>query len=155
MRAEARGERSRDGQAERLGFTAASCRRAPLGTPHRGTQAAHPNRGGREDGRWGPPCDVCAAKITWLSHTGTAHLSESTRPQRTKKNSGTASSLLLTGREDLCLNQQMIKVENVHINMPRINGEVSPCLPSHRGASGEGWTALRGSGVRAAVPGTA
>lgn len=53
--------------------------------PHRGTEGAPPNQGGREDGRWGLPCDVCAAKITWLNHTGAAHLSESTQPQHTQK----------------------------------------------------------------------
>lgn len=35
---------------------------------------------------------------------------------------------MLAGREDLSLNQQMIKVENVHINMLRINRESQSLL---------------------------
>lgn len=63
--------------------------------------------------------------------------------------------LLLTGKEDLSLNQQMIKVENVHINMPRINGESRSLLAEPHRCLKEDLAALRGSEIRAAASSTA
>lgn len=50
--------------------------------------------------------------------------------------------LLLTGKEDLSLNQQMIKVENVHINMPGINGESQSLLAEPHRCIKRNWQLL-------------
>lgn len=62
--------------------------------------------------------------------------------------------LLLTGKEDLSLNQQMIKVENVHKNMPRINGESQSLLAEPHRCIQEDLTTLRVSEIGAAASGT-
>lgn len=61
--------------------------------------------------------------------------------------------LLLAGREDLSLKQQMIKVENVHINMLRINRESQALLAELHGCVKGDAAAFRGSEVRVAASG--
>lgn len=62
--------------------------------------------------------------------------------------------LLLTGKEDLSLNQQMIKVENVHKNMPRINGESQSLLAEPHSCIQEDLATFRGSEIGAAASST-
>lgn len=68
------------------------------------------------------------------------------------KNSGIGHGpLLLTGREDLRLNRQMIKVENVCINMPQINGESQSLLAVLCRSIQEELAAFRGGDIRVAA----
>lgn len=62
--------------------------------------------------------------------------------------------LLLTGKEDLSLNQQMIKVENVHINMPGINGESQSLLAEPHRCIKEELAGFRGSEIGVAASST-